>query len=261
MKKLLDIIIKYYNKYKEVSNYLIFGVLTTVINYVAYIICAKAIKIELIISTAIAWFISVLFAYITNKKYVFESKTTKKLEIFRELISFFFFRIVSGIIDIIIMYVSVDLMGINDLIMKLISNFIVIALNYIFSKLFIFKDKSEIKEKEECNSALDVSDAPVNFLRYIIQLIMMIVVICVACWNFNIINLLVALFLLIVVEIILECIENAKYSNRKLLELINERSKVSGYKINTQKSLAFLYTNNEKTEKLGKQSLSPLQQK
>ena len=57
------------------------------------------------------------------------------------------------------------------------------------------------------------------------------------------------------------CIENPKESTRKLLELINEYSKIAGYKINTQKSLAFLYTNNEKTEKLRKQYHSPLQQK
>ena len=57
------------------------------------------------------------------------------------------------------------------------------------------------------------------------------------------------------------CIENLKASTRKLLELINEYSKVAGYKIDTQKSLALLYTNNEKTEKLRKQYHSPLQQK
>ena len=56
-------------------------------------------------------------------------------------------------------------------------------------------------------------------------------------------------------------IENPEDSNRKLLELINDYSKVAGYKINTQKSLAFLYTNNEKTEKLRKQFHSPLQRK
>ena len=146
MKKIWDFFMKYYNKYKELINYGIFGVLTTAVNYVMYVLCAKLLNIDMLISTFIAWFVSVLFAYVTNKKYVFESKTNKKTEIFREIVSFISFRILSGIIDMIVMYITVDLLELNDLIMKLVSNIIVIILNYVFSKLFIFKKKTDKEE-------------------------------------------------------------------------------------------------------------------
>ena len=142
MKRLKHFLIKY----KEIINYLFFGVLTTIVNYVIYVICAKLFVIDILLATFTAWFGSVLFAYITNKKYVFESKTNRKIEIVREVLSFFWFRILSGIIDMVIMYITVNLLELNDLIMKLAANIIVIILNYVFSKMFIFKNKIESKK-------------------------------------------------------------------------------------------------------------------
>lgn len=125
-------------KYKEILLYGIFGVLTTIVNIVVYYVCTHLFAIDYLISTIIAWFISVLFAYITNRLYVFESKSS---DVIKEMLSFFSFRVLSGTLDIGIMYLFVDIFKWNDLIVKILSNIVVIILNYIFSKLFIFKKK------------------------------------------------------------------------------------------------------------------------
>lgn len=145
--KILDV----FKKYKEIILYLVFGVLTTIVNILTYIIFANVLKVDYLISNLIAWILSVLFAYITNKFYVFESKNNEKKTIFFEIISFFSFRVLSGIIDMTLMYLFVSILIFNDSLMKIITNIIVVILNYIFSKLFIFnkKDKSGDKIEKE----------------------------------------------------------------------------------------------------------------
>lgn len=128
-----------WNHYHEVINYLIFGVLTTVVNIVTFYLLT-AISIDWQISNIIAWIASVLFAYITNKKFVFESKEKK---ILKEFLSFLSFRVLSLGIDMICMYLFIDLCHISSFISKIIVNVIVIVLNYVFSKLFIFSGKEE----------------------------------------------------------------------------------------------------------------------
>lgn len=130
--KLLDL----YKKYKEIINYLIFGGLTTLISIVTYAIFTKVFNIDYLISNVLSWIIAVLFAYITNKLFVFESKSKKNI---KEITSFFFFRIVSLVMEMIILYVFVDMLSIDDLITKIIAQIIVIVSNYIFSKVFVFK--------------------------------------------------------------------------------------------------------------------------
>ena len=133
--KLFDL----YKKYKEIINYLIFGGLTTLISIITYALFAKIFLINYLISNVLSWIIAVMFAFITNKLYVFESKSKDKKIVFKEITNFFFFRIVSLIIEMIIMYVFVDLLSIDDLITKIIAQIIVILSNYIFSKVFVFK--------------------------------------------------------------------------------------------------------------------------
>ncbi len=135
LKKIYDI----YLKYKEVILYLVFGGLTTLINIVSYALFTRVCGLDTILSTSLAWIVSVAFAYITNKIYVFESKTDSIGAFFRECISFFGCRLATGIMDIAIMYIAVDELGFPDMIMKIISNILVIVLNFIFSKIFIFK--------------------------------------------------------------------------------------------------------------------------
>lgn len=128
-------------KYKSIFFYLVFGVGTTVVNIVSYALFARIFGFDTIVSNILAWILAVAFAYITNKLWVFESKCTEIKEIMNELIKFISCRLLTGIIDLLIMFVFVDLLLFNDIIIKCISNIIVIILNYVASKIFIFKKK------------------------------------------------------------------------------------------------------------------------
>lgn len=137
MNRILEIV----RKNKSVLLYLIFGVLTTVVNIAAYAVAARVLHLGTNISNVLAWILAVTFAYITNRKWVFESKATTGLEIGRELFSFYSCRLATGLFDLIVMYIFVDLLFVNDMLMKAISNVLVIILNYIASKLVIFRKK------------------------------------------------------------------------------------------------------------------------
>ena len=134
---------KLYEKYKDVFWYLVFGVLTTIINIVSYWVCAHPLGIGTVPSTIIAWVLSVLTAYLTNRSYVFHSEASTKNEILKELVSFFAARLATGGLDLLIMYVCVDRMGMNDVVIKFAANVIVVVLNYVFSKLLIFRHKKQ----------------------------------------------------------------------------------------------------------------------
>ena len=136
-----------YLKYKEIINYLIFGVLTTIVALVTYYICVYTIldpnnAVQLQIANVISWIISVAFAYITNRKFVFESKEKNKI---KEASKFVTSRIATLIMDMAIMYVGVTALKFNDKIMKLISQVVVIVMNYILSKILVFKKEKNNK--------------------------------------------------------------------------------------------------------------------
>lgn len=131
--------IKLMKKYKRIIVYGIFGVLTTIVNVAIYHMCYEFAQIGNIISTVIAWFFAVAFAFITNKLFVFESKAMDIKTIICEAFKFFSCRIGTGIIEVGFMAVFVDILNFDGTIMKLITNFVVIVLNYILSKLVIFK--------------------------------------------------------------------------------------------------------------------------
>lgn len=126
---------KLYKKYEEIINYLIFGVLTTLVSIISYFIFSKIFGVYYLISNIISWILSVLFAYITNKLYVFKSDN----KIIKELINFFSSRIFTFIVDMVMMYVLVSILKFDDMIVKIIVQFVVIVLNYVLSKLFVFK--------------------------------------------------------------------------------------------------------------------------
>lgn len=127
-------------KYREIIMYLIFGVLTTLVNIISFYIMDKC-KINLYVNNTIAWILSVLFAYITNKLFVFESKSLEPKVLIKEGLSFFGFRLLSYFMDMICIFLMVDIFNINKMISKIVGNIIVIIANYAFSKLFIFKKK------------------------------------------------------------------------------------------------------------------------
>lgn len=141
MKKLLEL----YKKYEEVINYLVMGVLATVVNLgvkyaLLFTILDAANPTELQISVIISWVVACLFAYITNRTIVFKSKSEK---ILKEIVSFFSARILTLGMEMLIMFIFVTWMGLNSdlwvIIWTLVAQAVVIISNYIFSKLFIFK--------------------------------------------------------------------------------------------------------------------------
>lgn len=141
---------KLYEKYRDVIPYLFFGVLTTIINIVSYAFFARVLNFGTMPSTVIAWFLSVLAAYLTNRKWVFHSEAKGFSEIFREVVVFFGCRIATGVLDWLMMLVFVDNLYFNDIIMKALANVIVIVLNYVFSKVLIFvKKPAEAAKKKE----------------------------------------------------------------------------------------------------------------
>lgn len=130
-----------YMKYKEIINYLIFGVLTTVVSLLVYYISVYTFlnpenAVQLQIANILSWIAGVAFAYFTNRKFVFESKEKNKL---KEAGKFVSARLVTLIMDMIIMYLGVTILLLNDKIIKLISQIVIIVSNYVFSKLFVFK--------------------------------------------------------------------------------------------------------------------------
>ncbi len=132
-----------YKKNEELINYLIIGVLTTFVSLATYYLCVLTflnpdIGWQLQVANIISWIFAVLFAYITNRLFVF--KSTNK-EIIKEIINFVSSRITTLLIDMLIMFIFVTLLGFNDKIIKLIVQILIIILNYLFSKLFVFKKK------------------------------------------------------------------------------------------------------------------------
>ena len=139
VKKIIDI----YLKYEEIINYFIIGVLTTLISLIVYYICVFTFlnpekAFELQFANILSWTIGVIFAYITNRKFVFKSKNKNILQ---ECGKFAISRIMTLIIDMLFMHITVTRLSLNDKIMKIISNVIIIILNYILSKLIVFNKK------------------------------------------------------------------------------------------------------------------------
>lgn len=128
-----------YTKYKDVIPYLFFGVCTTAVNVVVYWLLAHVFYIGTMVSTLIAWVSAVLFAYITNRKWVFFSKAETGQEILREMFTFFGCRVATGVVDWGGMFILVEVLGLYDVVIKFLCNVMVIVLNYIASKLIIFK--------------------------------------------------------------------------------------------------------------------------
>lgn len=129
-----------YIKYEEIWNYLVVGGLTTLVSFIAYILVTRTIldvnsPVQLQTANIIKWIAGVLFAYFTNRKYVFKSTNENKV---KEFISFTSSRVVTLVLDMVIMGVMVTALGIYDLIATIVSMVLVIIGNYILSKFFVF---------------------------------------------------------------------------------------------------------------------------
>ena len=128
-------------KYWDILSYLFFGVLTTVVNYVVYLPCYNLLGFSAVVSNGIAWVVAVAFAYLTNKPFVFKSNDWSAKTVIPELSRFVGCRIGSGLAESLILLVAVDLLGWNGNIWKLLTNVLVVILNYIGSKLLVFRKK------------------------------------------------------------------------------------------------------------------------
>lgn len=132
-----------YIKHRQVIAYLFFGVVTTIINILAFCLCHYGLKMSYMSANVVSWILAVLAAYITNKLWVFESHTGSKRKSIGEGLLFYFFRIVTLGTENGILFLMIDMMGANTLLSKIIANITTVVLNYVFSKLIIFKAVKE----------------------------------------------------------------------------------------------------------------------
>ena len=126
-------------RYRDVIVYLAFGVLTTAVNYIVYLPCYNVLGLSGSVSNAIAWVGAVAFAYLTNKPFVFQSHDWSAKTVIPELTKFVGCRVGSGVLETAIIFLTVDLLGWNGNVMKLLTSVLVVVLNYIGSKLLVFK--------------------------------------------------------------------------------------------------------------------------
>lgn len=137
-----------WQKHWGVFLYLVFGGLTTLVNIVAYWLCSRVVLLDTITGTVIAWFLAVLFAYVTNRKWVFGSSAHGAKAIFLEAFAFFSCRLTTGLADIGMMWLFVVVLGLNDLVIKVIANVTVIVMNYLASKFIIFRKSLQDSKAE-----------------------------------------------------------------------------------------------------------------
>ena len=143
----MNSIVKLSKNYQDIILYVFFGICTTLVNIITYWFCVYLLDVKVLLSSIIAWFIAVLFAYLTNRKWVFHSNAVKCNECLREFLSFYVCRLTTGFIDWGIMYVFVERFYWNDIIIKTLANIVVIILNFVASKVVIFKhvDEKDVK--------------------------------------------------------------------------------------------------------------------
>ena len=126
-------------KYWDILTYLVFGVLTTVVNYIVYLPVYNILGLSAALSNAIAWVVAVAFAYLTNKPFVFKSHDWSRQTVIPELTKFVSCRVASGAMETVILLLTVDILGWNGNIWKLVTQVMVVVLNYVFSKLIVFR--------------------------------------------------------------------------------------------------------------------------
>lgn len=128
-------------KYWDILTYLIFGVLTTVVNYAVYLPAYNLLGLSASVSNMLSWVVAVAFAYLTNKPFVFKSHDWSKETVIPELTKFVSCRLASGAMETVILLLAVDILGWNGNIWKLLTQVMVVVLNYVFSKLIVFRKK------------------------------------------------------------------------------------------------------------------------
>ncbi len=141
--------------YWEVFTYLFFGGLATIVNFVSYAIAQQIFQLSMPVSNTISWICSVLFAFVTNKVWVFRSKSPSYTHLFIEFGKFVFYRIVSYGLDMGAMILMINGLEMNDYVAKIITQILVVLANYVFSKLFIFNKTEIIEEPAKTSKKLE----------------------------------------------------------------------------------------------------------
>lgn len=136
---MIERIVALVKRHWDILAYLFFGVLTTVVNYVVYLPCYNLLGLSAAVSNGIAWVVAVAFAYLTNKPFVFQSHDWSWKTVGPELAKFVGCRVGSGLTETVILFLTVDMLGFNGNIWKLLTSVIVVVLNYVGSKLLVFK--------------------------------------------------------------------------------------------------------------------------
>lgn len=143
MQKQIKLIRTVINKYWDVISYLIFGVLTTVVNFLVYFPIYNWLQFSATFSNVIAWIVAVAFAYLTNKPFVFKSHDWSRKTVLPELTKFIGCRIGSGFLETVFIWITVDILVLNGNFMKVIISVAVVILNYIGSKFLVFTNKKK----------------------------------------------------------------------------------------------------------------------
>ena len=141
MKEFWEWIKKLCIKYKSIILYCIFGGLTTLTDFIVYLTCTRIFHLDEQIATWSAWFFAVLFAFFTNRKWVFNADKTSKRGFLYQLVSFFGSRVASGLLNSAMIFIFFTKLGINDIVVKIFTSVIVVILNYVLSKLIVFRKK------------------------------------------------------------------------------------------------------------------------
>jgi len=128
-----------FRKHREVIVYLFFGGLTTAVNFFVYWPSVHWLQLSGTISNVLAWTVAVLFAFVTNKPFVFQSHDWSANVVFPEITKFVGCRVASGVLETVFIGITVDLLHLHALLMKLIVSVVVIVFNYIGSKLLVFR--------------------------------------------------------------------------------------------------------------------------
>ena len=128
-------------KHWDIVSYLFFGVCTTIVNYLVYIPCYNFLGMSASVSNMVAWVVAVAFAYLTNKPFVFKSNDWSAATVVPELTKFVGCRVGSGVAETIVLFLAVDLLGWNGNIWKLVTQVMVTVMNYVASKLVVFRKK------------------------------------------------------------------------------------------------------------------------
>ncbi len=180
----LSLLRRFLREKKRPIAYLFFGVCTTALNLLFYALFTKLAHLPNLLSTVLAWLLAVIFAFVTNKLQVFESRALDRRTLLREAISFLTSRLATGLLDVGVMFVAVDLLGRSALLWKLVSNAVVIVLNYVASKLVIFRTPSQSKENSSSMSTPKLLLAELPLLLILLPRNITGILLCVLVYPF-----------------------------------------------------------------------------